>query len=398
MKFFKKKLRNGITVIMEKRDVPVVSVCIANRFGAAYEESKVKGIAHLIEHLVFTGTKERSHEDISREIEKKGGILNAFTANEATAFWFKLPSEHVFSGLDIIVDIMKNPTFSDKRFEKEKRVILEEIKMYHDDPGRKVHELIVENLYEEPFGEGIIGNPGTINALKRDFVANYFKKHYSPENYIAVIVGNADFDLICTYLEKNFEKEKKKLREIKIKKKNGQSVEKRGGIDQAHYIFAVHSPLIEDKNYYALEVLDSYLANGMSSRLFLRIREERGLAYTVHSSINAEKNYSYYSIYAGTMKEAIPEIQSIILEEFEKIKNLGERELEEAKERLIGLRKVSSEESSRVMAELIYAEMTEGSEEYYKHEEKIRAVKLEDVKKLAREMIKKYSTAAIVPK
>src|SRR3989339_2142284 len=130
MKLLKKKLKNGITVIMEKRELPVVALSISNPFGGAFEKSEEKGIAHFIEHLVFTGTKTRTHEDISREIEKKGGILNAFTANEVTSFWFKLPSEHIFAGLDILVDMLNNAIFNKEKFEKEKKVILEEIKMY----------------------------------------------------------------------------------------------------------------------------------------------------------------------------------------------------------------------------------------------------------------------------
>src|SRR2546429_6576878 len=122
MEFFKKKLGNGMSVIMEKRELPLVSISISNPFGAGFEESKIKGIAHFIEHLVFTGTKTRTHEDISSEIEKKGGIINAFTANEATSFLFKLPTEHVFAGLDILTDILNNPTFKPEKFEKEKKV------------------------------------------------------------------------------------------------------------------------------------------------------------------------------------------------------------------------------------------------------------------------------------
>ena len=117
MKFLKRKLKNGMVVLMEKRELPLVSASITNRFGGSYENSKIKGIAHFIEHLVFTGTKTRSHEDISREIEKKGGILNAFTANEITSFWFKLPSEHIFSGFDILVDLLNNPIFDPVKFE-----------------------------------------------------------------------------------------------------------------------------------------------------------------------------------------------------------------------------------------------------------------------------------------
>jgi len=396
MKFMKKKLKNGMTVVFEKRDLPVVSFSITNRFGAAYEESKIKGIAHVMEHLLFTGTKTRTHEDISREIEKKGGILNAFTSHEVTSFWFKLPSEHLFAGMDIIVDMLKNPKFDKEKFEKEKKVILEEIKMYHDDPRSSVTEQIETNLFEKPFGDLVIGSKETVSGLDRDFVADYFKKVYSPENYIVTLVGDADFEKVCAYLEKNFDAGGKKPKVMRIKKKNKETLEERPGIDQAHFVFAIHAPLMGTKEYTILEVLDAYLASGMSSRLFLKIREEKGLAYTVRSSINSERSYSIYSIYVGTTKEAVPEVKKIILDEFEKIKDMTEKDLEESKERLIGLRKVSSEESSNVMNELMFNELVTKAEDYYKHEEEIKKVKLSDVKKLAK--ITEFSTAAIVPK
>ncbi len=398
MNFLRKKLKNGMIVIMEKRELPVVSFSITNRFGAAFEESKVKGIAHFMEHLVFTGTKTRTHEDISREIEKKGGILNAFTSHEVTSFWFKLPSEHVFAGIDIIIDMLKNPKFEEKKFEKEKKVILEEIKMYHDMPQRFVYDKMESELYEKPFGEGVIGSAETVSSFTRDFVADYFKKHYSPENYIVTIVGNADFEKICSYIDKNFEAEGKKLKEFKIKIKNGHFVEERDGIDQAHFLFAMHAPLPNTKEFYALEVLDAYLANGMSSRLFLKIREEKGLAYAVKSSINSEKNYNYYSIYVGTLKKNVEEVRKIILEEFEKVTNMGEKELNEAKERVVGLRRVSSEEGENVMNELMAHELVGSAENYYKHEENIRKISIDEVKKLANELIKEFSTALIAPK
>ena len=397
MKFLRKKLNNGLTVIMEQRELPVVALSISNRFGAAFEDSRIKGIAHVIEHLVFTGTKTRTHEDISREIEKKGGILNAFTSQEVTSFLFKLPSEHIFAGLDILTDILKNSLFHPEKFEKEKKVILEEIKMYHDDPQRFVYDQIFENLYEQPFGEGIIGSAKTVSSLQRDFVFNYYKNNYHPENYIVTLVGQADFDKVCAYLEKSFSIGKQELGKFQVIKKNGESVEEREGIDQAHFIFAMHAPLLTDKDYYALEVLDAYLANGMSSRLFLKIREEKGLAYAVQSTINAEKNYSYYSIYVGTRKEVVAEVKKIILEEFT-LNEMTEKDLVEAKERLIGLRKISTEESSRVMSELLFTELVGKAEDYYDHERKINAVNLEQVKKLAQSMVKKYSTASIVPK
>ncbi|MCA9485367.1 MAG: insulinase family protein [Nanoarchaeota archaeon] len=399
MKFQKKRLKNGMTVLFEKRDLPLVSLSISNPFGGAYEKSGEKGIAHLIEHLVFTGTKTRSHEDISREIEKKGGILNAFTAQDLTSFWFKLPSEHVFSGLDILIDILENPKFDEVKFEKEKKVVIEEIKMYHDNPIRRVNEMIEENLYKKPFGEGIAGSAKTVSNLKHDFVVDYFKKMYNPRNYIVTVVGNVDFVKICNYLEKSFRSVNGKNNVRKIVKQNKESVEKRQGIDQAQLVVAFHAPLMSDKKYYDLQILDAYLAHGMSSKLFLEIREKRGLAYTVRGSINTEENYSYYSIYVGTTKEAVKEVKKLILEGLQKVSEMTENDLKESKDMLAGLYKVHSEESVDVMNGLVYYELVTRAEEFYEFEKRIRKVKLEDVKKLAKGFLKQgYASAMVLPK
>jgi len=389
-------LKNGVTIIYEKRDLPVVSFSISNPFAASHETAKIKGIAHFIEHMLFTGTKNRTHEDISREVEKKGGMLNAYTAQDVTTYLFKMPSEHLFSGINIITDIMNNPLFSPDKFEKERKVILEEIKMYHDIPQYHVYERLLENLYEKPFGIGIIGTTKTVSNLTRDFVYDYYLKKYSPENYIVSIVGNADFNKVCKFIEKSFRKKGILTKPQKIKKKNTTTVEKRAGIDQAHFVFGFHAPMHDDKKRHVLEVLDAYLANGMSSYLFLEIREKRGLAYSVKSSINTEKNYSYYSIYVGTKKESIKEVQKLIIQGFKHAsKNMTKKDLSEAKERLIGLKKITSEESMNVMNELLFEELSGDAKNYYKHDQQIRKVTLNDVKKIAK--IGKFSTAAIIP-
>jgi predicted Zn-dependent peptidase len=398
MDFLRRKLKNGITVIMEKRELPVVAVSISNPFGGAFESAEIKGAAHVIEHMLFTGTQTRSHEDISREIEKRGGILNAFTDHDVTSYWFKLPSEHLFSGLDILIDMLNDPKFDNEKFEKEKKVILEEIKLYHDDPKRNVYEQIEKNLFESPFGNLIIGDTKSVSSLKRDFVYSLFKKNYNPGNFIVTIIGNADFDKVCDYLGNNFKIGSGIPKSVKIITKNSETTEERMGIDQANFVIAMHAPLPRDKNFYSLEVLNSYLADGMSSRLFLEIREKRGLAYTVRGNIHPGKNHSFYSIYVGTTKQAIKEVKEIIISEFNKIKDITEKEIDEAKETLIGLKKISSEESANVMNELLYHELFIGAESYYKYEENIRNVKIEDVKELASRLIKKYSVASIVPK
>jgi len=397
MVFLKKKLSNGICVIMDKRDLGVVTLGIANKFGGIYENSEIKGVAHVIEHLLFTGTKNRSHEDISREIEKKGGILNAYTGHEVTNFWFKLPSEHVFSGLDILIDMIKNPKFDETKFAKEKKVILEEIKMYRDNPRLHVFEQIERNLFEKPFGELIIGNVKSVSSLERDFVADLFKQAYVSDNFVVSIVGDADFDEICDYLEKNFENKKGGMEIVKVKEKNAETVEERAGIDQAQLVFAFHAPLCSDKNRYAMEVLDAYIGSGMSSKIFLEVREKRGLAYAIKSVYECGKNYSFYCVYAGCPKDNANEVKEIIIKEFKKVeKEMSEKDLEEAKERLIGLHKINAEEGFGVMSALLDEELAEDAENYYKYEENIRNVTLEDVKKLSN--IKEFSSAIVLPK
>jgi len=395
--FKKKVLKNGITLLFEKRDLPVVSASIANPYGGAYDLGKNKGMAHFIEHLLFTGTKNRSHEDISREIEKKGGSLNAGTYNEMTSYHFKMPSEHLYVGLDILTDMLNNPKFDEEKFEKEKKVIFEEIKMYHDLPMRDVWKMIEENLHEGAFGKSNLGTAEDLTALKRDFVAEEYDKLYNCENYIVSVVGSADFDELCEYFEKNFEGTGKKIEEIKPVKINKKGVEERKGLDQAQFILAMHGPTPGSHEFNVLIVLDAYLGNGMSSRLFLEIREKRGLAYAIKSAIDPERNSPSYAIYVGTTKEKIGEVEELIVQEFENIKDMTEENLREAKERVVGLKHTASEDSSEVMDELIFAELSGGAEKYYDFEKSVEKVTLEEVKKLAGELIKEYSTAAIVP-
>ncbi|MEK6915215.1 MAG: pitrilysin family protein [Nanoarchaeota archaeon] len=398
MNFQKIKLKNGITVLFEKRDLPLVCYSISNLFGGSYETSEVKGVAHLFEHLLFTGTKTRTHEDISGEIEKKGGVLNAFTAQDVTTYFFKLPSEHINAGIDIIHDILKNPIFDKEKLEKEKKVVLEEIKIFHDDPERRVYEILESALYEKPFGEGIIGSAETVNALSREKIIGIFNKNYAPENFIVTIVGNADFKKIGDRLEKEFKPLNKGYAHIPIKHKNQRIVEKREGIDQAQLVVGMHVST-EDKKQKALEVLNAYLAGGMSSKLFLEIREKYGLAYTIRGRIEREKNYSYYSIYVGTTKEALEKVESMIIQGLKEIEKMTEKELQESKQRLIGIRRISSEESLNVMNNLIFEEVSTGkAEDYYKYDNKINAVKLSEVKLIARELIKEYSVAIVCPK
>lgn len=392
--FYKKKLKNGLTILFEKRNLPVVCSSVTSKSGSEYETEKLKGISHFIEHLVFKGTKKRNVKQISEEVEKRGGIINAFTSEEFTCFWNKLPSKYLNIGIDIASDLVLEPLFEKEALERERKVILEEIKMYNDNPQLYVMNKIKELLYEKPFGMFTAGTCEIMSKINREDVLKIYD-NYSTNNMMLTVVGNANFDEICKLAEKIFPETKKKIQETKPIIKNSQLVEKRKGVEQANLVFGYHVPTLKDKNRYTAEILDILLTGGMSSKLFQEIREKRGLAYAVKGILEQNKNYGYEMIYVGTIKEKVKEVKELILKEIEKLRNLENKELEEAKEQLIGLRQLESEDSEQTMIELIAEENAGNAEEYYRYEDKINSIKLEDVRKMAK--LKGYSFIALVP-
>jgi predicted Zn-dependent peptidase len=396
VRFFRKKLKNGMTVLFEKRETGVVSLAFATKYGAVNEGLNEKGIAHFIEHLLYKGTSKRNTQQISKEIESKGGVLNGFTSESITAFWAKIPSRHIGIALGVLGDMIKNPLFAEKEIEKERKVIFEEMKLYKDNPHLHVHDMILENLYSGTLGRPIIGSEKTLGSVNRVDLVKKFNEVYATDNLILCVVGDADFNRICNFAEKNFSKTKSKVSKPKFGLLNKSGIEKRKGIDQVNLVLAHHVPSAQNKKHYAAQVLNTILAGGMSSRLFSEIREKRNLAYSVKGSCNCDKEFGYDSIYVGTTKENIKLVKELILKEFKDVfKNLSEKELNEAKEQLIGNNKISQEDSQSQMLELLYGEMFGDPNEVYKFEKNIKSVKLKDVRAIAN--LKKYSFFALVP-
>ncbi len=395
-KFYRKVLKNGMTIIFEERDIPVVSVAFAVRNGGINESKKEKGISHFIEHMLYKGTPTRNAKKIAEEIEKKGGELNGFTDEAVTAFWCKMPSKHLDVAFDVLSDMIKNPLFDEKEVEKERKVIFEEIKMRKDNPLIYVFDKIQSYLYREPFGNSLIGTYETMNSIDRKKIVKKFEEIYQPNNMILSVVGNADFDKIIDFAKKSFVDREGKVPEIKIKLQNKLNIEKRKGIDQANLVFAYHVPLVNDKKCYAAKVLSTLMAEGMSSRLFSEIREKRNLAYAVKGQSNVNKDFAYNFIYVGTTKENVEVVKKLILEEFRKVaQGLSERELKQVKEQLIGNYQISMEDSQNQMINLLLYEIDGDAKRFYEFEKNIFTVKLKDVKNLAK--IKNYSFFALVP-
>ncbi|MDP3965967.1 MAG: pitrilysin family protein [archaeon] len=392
-------LKNGLTILFEKRNLPLVSIGVAVKSGGINEKSSEKGISHFIEHLLYKGTSKRDALHIAEEIEKRGGELNGFTEEEITAYWCKIPSNHVETGFDVLFDMVKNPLFLEEEIEKERKVIFEEIKMRKDSPQTYVLDKIQSFLYEAPLGETLIGTFKTMDSISREDLLKRFKEVYAPNNMIISIVGNYNFEKLKQIVEKSFGNSKGKVPSFKIIKKNESKIEKRKGIDQANLVFAFHSPLSGEKDSYASEILMSYLAGGMSSKLFSEIREKRNLAYAVKGQVNIRKDYSYSLIYIGTSKDKIEEIKKIILDEFKKVsEEFSESDLLQAKEQLIGNYRISMEDSEVQMTRLLFHEMEGDASKFYDFEENVSNVTLEEVKKLASKVKEgDYSLFALVP-
>jgi predicted Zn-dependent peptidase len=399
MKLKRKVLNNGMTILFEKREIPVVSVAFAIRAGGINEDPKEKGISHFIEHMLYKGTPKRNSKQIAEQIENNGGELNGFTSEEVTAFWCKMPSKHINIALEVLADIIKNPLFDKKEFEKERKVIFEEIKMYHDNPALYVFYEIQELLYDGTMKINLAGTVETINSITREKIVKKFKELYQPNNMVFCVVGDADFDELVEFAEKNFGNQKAYVPKVKFNLINESKTEERKGVDQANLIFAYHVPLSNDTKNYAAIVLNSLMAGGMSSRLFDEIREKRNLAYVIKGDTNINKNFAYNIIYVGTMRNNVDKVKKLILEEFEKVsKEIESKEIEKIKEKLIGNYQISMEDSEEQMTNLLSSEIQGNAEDFYKFEENISKVKLEDVKELAKKATKKFSFFALVPK
>ena len=268
--------------------------------------------------------------------------------------------------------------------------------MRKDTPRMFVYDEIKNYLYEKPFGPSLIGTTKTLSDVDRKKIVDRFNKTYFSNNLIFAIVGDADFEEICFYLEKNFQKKEMKISSFEIKLRNEKKILKRKGIDQANLVFAFHGPKAGEDLYYAAEVLITLIAGGMSSRLFTEIREKRNFAYAVKGDLASDRDFGYFLIYVGTTKENVEEVKQIIFEEFEKVsKNLDEKELSSVKDQIIGNHLIEREDSQIELLHLLYHEISGKLGDAVKFEEKISKVKLEDVKKLAK--IKDYSFLALIP-
>jgi predicted Zn-dependent peptidase len=396
VKFTKKILSNGLTILHEKRDVPVTTVAIASRFGAEYEKEAEKGISHVIEHLCFKGTKRRSSKEISSEIEKIGGILNAFTHEEVTLYHAKLPSKHLDVALDVLFDIYFNSNFPEEEIKKEIKVICEEIKMRKDNPRVYVCDKLKQSLYEKPFGLNISGDEKTILSLTREEIIKKHKAKYCPANSVLCVVGNNSLSDVMKFVNKFDFPTNSSLEKSQMPKKISlTSEEKRPGLEQANLAMGFHFPIGSSKERYAAQLFNSIFGDGMSSKLFLEVREKLGLVYAIKSDFDVGRDYGYLLIYAGTDKSKVKQVIDIVSKEFKKMENISKEELEEAKRQIVGNYLIESEGSEETVVNLVMEEILDKAEKYYQFEKNIQSVSLDQLQALAKNT--KFSYSVLSP-
>ena len=351
-------LENGLTIIGEEIPyVKSISLGVWINAGSRIEDEEISGVSHFIEHMLFKGTRNRTSKQIASEIDNLGGQINAFTSKECTCYYVKLLDSHIDIGIDVLSDMILNSKFNEDDLDKERSVIIEELKMYEDSPEDLAYDLLTENIYKnDPLGMNIIGTEESLNRLNREKLLDYFNKYYVPNNSVIAISGNFNFDEIINKIEEKFKVWKKRDVNVDIKKAEFKScfLTKNKDIEQVNLAMSLEAvPIESDKEVYALAVINTVFGGSIISRLFQKIREEKGLVYSIYSSQSLYRKCGELGIFASMSNEHLKEVYESIIEEIKIIKKyyLTDQEIKESKEQLKGSYILGLEStSSRMMS------------------------------------------------
>lgn len=392
-KAIKKTYKNGLRVVtVPMKDNPTVTVLVLVGTGSDYETKQINGISHFLEHMCFKGTTKRpTAQIISHELDSLGCQSNAFTSHEMTGYYAKGDAKNFKQIFDIISDVYLNSTYPSAEIEKEKGVIIEEINMYEDMPASHVQELFDQVLYgDQPAGWGIAGPKENIRKMTRDNFVNYKSNHYVAENTLIVVSGNIKSSDVYKEVDKYF-KDIKTTRKIKKPKTKDTQTESKILIkfketDQTHFVLGVRTFSMFDKRNMVLSLLAGVLGAGMSSRLFIKLREEMGVAYYVRAYNDASFDHGVFQISAGVNNARTEEVIKEILKECKLLieKKVDDKELNKVKSFIIGNLKLSLEATDDIAN--FY-----GGQELLKNEIKTLEEKIKEINKVTRDDIQKMA-------
>jgi predicted Zn-dependent peptidase len=394
MHYEKIVLSNGLRVILAPmKEAQTVTVLITTATGSRYETKKESGLSHFLEHMFFKGTKRRPTAlSISEELDGVGGEYNAFTSKDRTAYYAKVDKKHAEMALDIVSDIFLNSTLPAEEIDRERGPILQELNMYEDTPVRHIGDVFEMLLYgEHPLGRDIIGTRENIKRFKRADFLRYLNRAYVASNVVVGIAGNFDVAWAKEMIERDF-----------AGMRTGENPERKGIIekqmspaillqnkktDQTHFILGVRAFDFYHEDRYALAVLSTILGGGMSSRLFMAVRERRGLAYSVHTGTDAYHDAGYLATQCGVEHGNLEKTVAVILDEYRRIRDelVPDKELLKAKEHIKGSMAMHLESSDDIVGYLVDQEALKNEvvlpEERFA---KIDAVSVQDIQRVAR--------------
>jgi predicted Zn-dependent peptidase len=361
-------LPNGLIVLTEQMEhMRSVAMGVWVKSGSRYEPAETNGISHFVEHMLFKGTRSRSAQHIAREMDSIGGNLDAYTGKETICFSVKALSNHVPIALDVLADLVLNPTFAELDIERERDVILEEIKIDEDNPDVLVHEIFTQNFWkDQPLGKPILGTTQTVSGLTQPTLFGYHGERFRGGNMVFSAAGKLDHDEFVATVAEKFATLAAGTAEMDFGTALVSApliLRNKRSLEQVQICLGVPSPPITDENRYATLILNTVLGGGMSSRLFQTIREERGMAYSIYSDLSPYSDTGSLCVYAGTSADKALEMIDLVMAEFRSLKEtpLSDEELTRAKEQVKGNILLGLESSSARMSNLARQEM------YFQH-------------------------------
>jgi predicted Zn-dependent peptidase len=400
----KEILPNGLVILTEPMEhVHSVSVGIWMRSGSRREPAEINGISHFIEHMVFKGTQRRTAEDIAREIDRLGGMLDAFTSKEMVCFNTRVLDEHLAKAFDVLADIVLEPKFAADDIAREQSVVLEEIRMTQDNPEDLVHELFTQNFWHpHALGKPILGTPETVSAFTRDTLQAWFKQCYAPNRLVITAAGHLTHQQLVDLVSERFAKlprAEEGFADPKPVPMPHITQRSKSELEQVHLCLGVPALPLTDRRRFTVSVMNNILGGGMSSRLFQNIRERQGLAYSIFSDLNPYRDVGILSVYAGTSLETTEKVVQSVLAEFRRMRDepIADEELRRAKDHLKGATLLSLEGSGARMSSLARYHMY--FDRHFTPQELIamlEAVTAEEVQAVAREFFQPGRIAASV--
>ena len=357
-------LPNGLIVLTERMDhLRSVAMGVWIKSGSRCEPAESNGISHFVEHMLFKGTPSRSAQAIAREMDAIGGNLDAFTGKETICFNVKSLSDHVPIALDILSDLVLNPVFAPPDIERERGVILEEIKIDEDNPDVLVHELFTQSFWKgHPLGKPILGTKETVKNLGKNELVDYHTNRFHGQNILFSAAGHLDHEEFTAAVADKFAHIPGGERPAELPAPPSTArilLRNKKSLEQVQICLGVPAPSITDESRYATLILNTVLGGGMSSRLFQTIREERGLAYSIYSDMSPYRDTGTLCVYAGTSSTKALAVVELIVAEFRQLKEtpLSAEELKRAKDQLKGNILLGLESSNARMANLARQEM-----------------------------------------